>query len=65
MIELQEWQHQIRCRKCKDIIYSKFSGQFVQCSCGAIAVDQTPYYSRWIGDAGNFEEVENDKTDND
>lgn len=48
----------IQCRKCKDIIWSKYEGEFVTCSCGAISVDQTKYYSRYIGDPGDFIEIE-------
>lgn len=48
----------IQCRKCKDIIWSKREGEFVSCSCKAISVDQTRYYSRYIGDAGDFIDVE-------
>jgi hypothetical protein len=28
-----------RCKKCGDIIESKYTHDFVRCSCGAIAVD--------------------------
>ncbi len=44
----------IECALCHDIIWSKYPGQFVTCKCGAISVDQTEYYSRWIGDKQNF-----------
>lgn len=57
MTTLASWQKPVRCKKCKDEIYSRWDGEFVRCKCGAIAVDQTPYYARWIGDKDNFEEI--------
>ncbi len=52
----------VECAKCHDRIWSKFDGQFVKCKCGAIAVDQTPHYSRYIGNPEDFifEENQND-----
>lgn len=47
-----------RCKKCSDVITSEYSGQYVACTCGAIAVDQTEYYSRFIGKLEYFEKVE-------
>ena len=48
----------VQCRKCKDIIWSKYEGEFVTCECGTISVDQTKYYSRYIGNIEDFVEVE-------
>ena len=47
----------LQCRKCKDIIWSRYEGEFVSCKCRAISVDQTRYYSRYIGNPENFIEV--------
>jgi hypothetical protein len=47
--ELQPWQHIIECLDCGEQIHSRYSGQFVSCSCGAIYIDSTPYYSRYGG----------------
>ena len=44
----------VQCKKCNDVIFSKYYGQFVTCKCGAISVDQTPHYSRHIGEPENF-----------
>lgn len=41
----------IKCRQCGDIIQSEYPGQYVKCSCGEIAVDQTEYYKRVIGNS--------------
>lgn len=46
-----------KCKKCGDIVQSKYSGHYCACKCGAIAVDQTEYYGRFIGDPDNIEEV--------
>lgn len=48
----------VQCRKCKDIIWSKHEGWFTTCKCGAISVDQTRHYSRYIGNPEDFVEVE-------
>lgn len=48
----------VQCKLCFDVIFSKFDGQYVGCKCNAIAVDQTPYYERRIGEPENFLNVE-------
>lgn len=53
----------IECAKCHDVIFSKYYGQFVTCKCGAISVDQTPYYSRYIGNMSDFIFKESDDDD--
>lgn len=45
----------IKCRECGDLIQSKYPGQYVSCSCGEIAVDQTKEYKRVIG---NIEKID-------
>lgn len=55
---MEKWQVKYRCVRCKDVIFSRYDGEFVSCKCGSISVDQTPYYSRWIGDMSLFEKVE-------
>ena len=44
----------VGCNKCKDVIFSRYDGEYVTCKCGAIAVDQTPYYTRMIGEKKDF-----------
>ena len=46
-----------RCRKCNDIIESKFRHDFQQCKCGAIFVDGGKDYCRRGGDPDNLEEL--------
>lgn len=53
-----------KCKKCGDVIYSRRPGEFVSCSCGAISVDQTHYYSRYIGNREDFESVDDNNSIN-
>lgn len=47
----------IRCRKCGDIIEGDKKGHLISCSCGSIAIDETLYYVRLIGNHKDIEEV--------
>ena len=51
----------IRCTKCKDTIEGDKKGTYIKCKCGAIAIDETPYYWRIIGNKENFEVIEENK----
>ena len=52
----------LRCNKCNDIIEGDKKGTYIECKCGAIAVDETEYYYRIIGNREDFEEIiEDDK----
>lgn len=55
---------QLYCNKCCDTVHSKWSGDYVSCKCGAIAVDQTEYYTRIIGNEGDYLVVNNEDNDN-
>lgn len=46
-----------RCRKCDDVIESKFRHDFQSCSCGAIFVDGGLDYCRRGGNPEDFEEL--------
>lgn len=54
---MAEWNPDVyECPNCHDLVYSKRQGHFAVCSCYAneadnlgIAVDQTNYYTRLIG----------------
>lgn len=50
----------VQCKSCKDIIYSKYSGHFVRCSCKKIFIDQTEHYIRSSGPEG-YDIVEDEK----
>lgn len=45
----------IRCKKCNQVIESKSTHQFVQCSCGAVGVDGGLEYDRVMGDEMEYE----------
>ena len=55
---------QLYCNKCCDTIHSSYSGEYVSCKCGKIAVDQTHYYTRIIGNEGDYLVVNNEDNDN-
>ena len=46
-----------QCRKCGDVIESKYVHDFVYCSCKAIAVDGGLEYLRRVGDLSNIIEL--------
>ncbi|MGA0610054.1 DUF7695 domain-containing protein [Caldimonas sp. KR1-144] len=48
------WQRPVRCTQCDDVIWSRYRGEFRSCKCGAISVDQTPHYSRYVGNPADF-----------
>ena len=61
---LKDWQRKVKCAKCEDVIYSRYDGEYVSCSCGAIAVDQTPFYARHIGNTTDFFYLKKKENDN-
>ncbi|MBQ5970290.1 MAG: hypothetical protein IJL52_09295 [Clostridia bacterium] len=46
----------IRCKKCGDVIESRYTHDFKMCSCGAVGVDGGHEYQRLIGE---LEDIEN------
>ena len=44
----------LQCTHCSGIIHSRYSGEYVSCECGVIGVDQTEYYTRMIGNEGDY-----------
>ena len=50
-------RNRARCKKCGDIIESKYRHDFVTCTCGTISVDGGDDYFRWIGNPEDFEEM--------
>lgn len=47
----------IKCNNCKDIIEGDKKGTYKPCKCGLVAIDETPYYCRIIGNKENWEEI--------
>ena len=54
----------LQCTHCDDMIHSSYSGEYVSCKCGKIGVDQTEYYTRIIGNEGDYLVVNNEDNDN-
>jgi len=52
-----EIRNRARCKKCGDIIESKYRHDFVTCTCGAISVDGGYDYLRRVGNPEDFEEI--------
>ena len=50
---------QLRCKNCNDIIEGDQRGTYISCKCGKIAIDETKYYCRVIGNEEDIEEVVN------
>ena len=53
----------MKCLKCGDIIEGDKKGTYIQCSCKAIAIDQTEWYCRMIGDEKNWVEIKTIKNE--
>lgn len=53
-------KNRARCKKCNDIIESKYRHDFVSCKCGAIFVDGGNDYFRAGGDFQYFERLDDD-----
>lgn len=51
------WKNKAKCRKCGDIIQSKFRHDFMSCKCGAIFVDGGDEYWRAGGNPEDFERI--------
>ena len=49
--------HKIKCLKCGKVIEGDKKGHFITCKCQEIAIDETPYYYRIIGDQNYIEEI--------
>ena len=46
--------NKIQCVKCKEIIESKSTHDFVTCKCGAVSVDGGKEYLKRCGELSNF-----------
>ena len=54
----------LQCTHCGDTIHSSYSGEYVSCKCGKIGVDQTEYYTRVMGNEGDYLVVNREDNDN-
>lgn len=48
----------ILCNHCKTLLMSKYSGQYLSCTCGKCMVDQTEHYTRYGGAPDDFQSFE-------
>ncbi|MGL5713510.1 MAG: DUF7695 domain-containing protein [Paraclostridium sp.] len=51
---------EIACKKCGQVIWSRYPGDFQWCFCRSVAIDQNEYYYRTIGNREDWEVFEND-----
>lgn len=51
----------IRCRICDDVIEGDKKGTFINCKCGRIAIDETEYYVKIIGDMADMSIIEDNR----
>ena len=56
--------NKIQCKKCNDIIESKYRWNYVQCKCGAVAVDGGHDYLRRVGYQDDYNELSEYEEDN-
>ena len=50
-------RNRIRCKHCGDVIESRYTHEYVPCSCGACAADGGLEYIRRTGGFDDFEEL--------
>ena len=50
-------RNRARCKKCGDIVESKYRHDFVTCTCGAVSVDGGKDYFRRVGYPEDYEEM--------
>jgi hypothetical protein len=50
--------NRIKCRKCGEIIESKYTHDYVACGCGAVAVDGGSSYLKRTGNLDDIIELE-------
>lgn len=48
--------NKVRCKKCDDIIESKFTHDMVWCKCRSIAIDGGKDYQRLTGNVDNMDD---------
>lgn len=47
----------IRCKLCGTIVEGDRKGTLIRCNCRKCGIDETPYYTRIIGNKENWEKV--------
>ncbi len=51
------WSNAVKCTKCNDVIRSKNRHDYVECSCGSIAVDGGSWYCKRVGDINAYQDL--------
>lgn len=44
----------IKCKKCNTTITGDKKGTYIECKCKSVAIDETKYYTRIIGNRYNY-----------
>lgn len=52
----------LKCNNCGDVIEGDKKGTYITCSCKSVAIDETEYYCRIIGNLEGFEVLEPEET---
>lgn len=53
----------IQCTNCGEIIEGDGKGTLIQCKCKSIAIDETEYYYRIIGNTEDFKIIDDEETE--
>lgn len=51
----------LKCLKCNEVIEGDKKGTYITCKCKAIAIDETKWYYRVIGNEEDFEIIKEDE----
>ncbi len=55
--KLEQKKRYIRCKKCKDEVFTNTRRRLIDCKCGAISVDGCDEYVRVNGDPSDYEQI--------
>ena len=58
---MNDEKHIVYFKKYGDIIEGDKRGTYVECSCKTIAIDETKWYTRLIGNPKDYEEIKKKK----
>ena len=51
----------LRCKHCGTVVHGDLRGTLIYCKCKKIAIDQTEYYTRILGDDGDYEVIKDEQ----
>lgn len=61
--DIQKEHTRLKCKQCGDIIVGDGEGTYITCKCKSIAIDETDYYCRIIGNQEDWEQIEGEDND--